>query len=626
MKQPAAAIGHESWTSRLICAPLLWRKCPATSMSDPLARAAGRWRLYNRVHLRGGPDWGLRWRHAHAALSAEPVEPDPVSTGVGSRSCACTSISTSSSRSICSLHRRCRRRCARADAPGRRSITVLEEVVVTATLREQSLLADARQHHCAERADTPAMPGSSISRTCSAHVPNLNWAGGTSRPRYFQMRGIGELEQYQGAPNPSVGFLIDDIDFSGIGMPATLFDVGRRSKCCAGRRARATARTRSRGLIVMRSAGTVDELGSATEATVRRRTARIASASSSATGPVDALSSAWRVACSTIASDGFRDDVFLDRDDTNDRDELTGARQVALAAERRQARSTSTRLHVEARQRLRRAGRSTTRAYSLADRPGKDAQTSDGGSLRVETTAGSLGQLTRHRRAVADSDSDVQLRRRLGQRRSTGRRYTYDYFTRSTAESHDAQRRGAACCRRTRAARATSRGSSASMRSSSMRADETERRRLRRSVRRPELDGTLDDCLFSHYDARNVAAVRRSSMAGSSERWGWSFGLRGERRTADYRDRGIRQASARDRSRSDDTMWAGRRRCTSTRASDCVRSRTVSRGYKAGGFNLGASRADAPRSSSRSICGASRSARSASGSIGVCTPTSRRST
>ncbi|RDJ94000.1 Plug domain-containing protein [Lacticaseibacillus rhamnosus] len=44
-------------------------------------------------------------------------------------------------------------------------------------------------------------------------VPNLNWSAGTSRPRYFQLRGIGELEQWQGAPNPSVGFLIDGIDF-----------------------------------------------------------------------------------------------------------------------------------------------------------------------------------------------------------------------------------------------------------------------------------------------------------------------------------------------------------------------------------------------------------------------------
>src|SRR3569833_693737 len=60
-----------------------------------------------------------------------------------------------------------------------------------------------------------------------AQVPNLNWAGGTARPRYFQIRGIGEREQYEGEPNPSVGFLIDDVDFSGIGMAASLFDVSQ---------------------------------------------------------------------------------------------------------------------------------------------------------------------------------------------------------------------------------------------------------------------------------------------------------------------------------------------------------------------------------------------------------------
>ena len=60
-----------------------------------------------------------------------------------------------------------------------------------------------------------------------ALVPNLNWSAGTSRPRFFQLRGIGELSQWQGAPNPSVGFLIDGIDFSGVGMPATLADVER---------------------------------------------------------------------------------------------------------------------------------------------------------------------------------------------------------------------------------------------------------------------------------------------------------------------------------------------------------------------------------------------------------------
>ena len=56
-------------------------------------------------------------------------------------------------------------------------------------------------------------------------VPNLNYAASDSRARYFQIRGIGERSGYQGTPNSSVGFLIDDIDYSGQGGIATLFDV-----------------------------------------------------------------------------------------------------------------------------------------------------------------------------------------------------------------------------------------------------------------------------------------------------------------------------------------------------------------------------------------------------------------
>ena len=56
-------------------------------------------------------------------------------------------------------------------------------------------------------------------------VPNLNYAASDSRARYFQIRGIGERSGYQGTPNSSVGFIIDDIDYSGQGGIATLFDV-----------------------------------------------------------------------------------------------------------------------------------------------------------------------------------------------------------------------------------------------------------------------------------------------------------------------------------------------------------------------------------------------------------------
>ena len=59
------------------------------------------------------------------------------------------------------------------------------------------------------------------------YVPNLNWAGGTSRPRYFQIRGVGERSQYfgEGSPNFSVSYTLDDIDLSGIGMIGGLYDT-----------------------------------------------------------------------------------------------------------------------------------------------------------------------------------------------------------------------------------------------------------------------------------------------------------------------------------------------------------------------------------------------------------------
>src|SRR5262245_39475993 len=102
----------------------------------------------------------------------------------------------------------------------------LEEIVVTASLRPEPV-----QHF---PASTTVLNASTLRAAGLQHfedvlglVPNLNWAGGTSRPRYFQLRGIGELEQYPGAPNPSVGFLIDGIDLSGVGMPATTFDVAQ---------------------------------------------------------------------------------------------------------------------------------------------------------------------------------------------------------------------------------------------------------------------------------------------------------------------------------------------------------------------------------------------------------------
>src|ERR1700742_666067 len=195
----------------------------------------------------------------------------------------------------------------------------LDEIVVTATLRSvpleelpgsasvltETALRDAGQQHFED-----VLP----------LVPNLNWAGDTSRPRYFQIRGIGELQQYQGAPNPSVGFLIDDIDFSGLGSAATLFDVDR-IEVLRGPQGTLYGANALAGLIYVKSADPSTTFGGRAEVDVGDY--RENSYGAVITGPVSALDSAFRLAVQRYTSDGFYHNAYLGRSDTDNRDELT---------------------------------------------------------------------------------------------------------------------------------------------------------------------------------------------------------------------------------------------------------------------------------------------------------------
>ena len=58
-----------------------------------------------------------------------------------------------------------------------------------------------------------------------ALAPNVNSASGSSRGKYFQIRGIGERSQFVEPLNPSVGTYIDGLDFTGFAGAATLLDV-----------------------------------------------------------------------------------------------------------------------------------------------------------------------------------------------------------------------------------------------------------------------------------------------------------------------------------------------------------------------------------------------------------------
>jgi outer membrane receptor protein involved in Fe transport len=150
-------------------------------------------------------------------------------------------------------------------------------------------------------------------------VPNMYLSGEGSRARYFQIRGIGEREQYEGAPNPSVGYIIDDIDLSGIGGVASTFDLEQVEVLRGPQSARYGASALA-GIVYTRTAMPTDQASALVEVTGGNED--IFSAGVAAGGPLtDSLRG--RASLYFYEDSGFRDNAFLGRDDTNGRQELT---------------------------------------------------------------------------------------------------------------------------------------------------------------------------------------------------------------------------------------------------------------------------------------------------------------
>lgn len=156
----------------------------------------------------------------------------------------------------------------------------------------------------------------------TALVPNLNLSGEGSRARYYQIRGTGELEQYEGAPNPSVGFIIDDIDLSDIGGVATTYDL-QTIEVLRGPQGTRYGANALAGLIYIRSAAPTPTPEGGIQLTAGSD--ETAGLGGFASGPVPGTGDEllYRIAVHNYGSDGFRHNDYLGRDDTARRDEFT---------------------------------------------------------------------------------------------------------------------------------------------------------------------------------------------------------------------------------------------------------------------------------------------------------------
>ena len=205
-------------------------------------------------------------------------------------------------------------------APLAATAQAIEEIVVT---------ADFRGRPASEiPASVTVLAADEVAQLALQHfeelinvVPNLNWSGDGHRARYLQIRGVGELEQYQGAPNPSVGFLIDDIDFSGIGTIATTFDI-ERIEVLRGPQGTRYGANALAGLVYVQSAMPTAEREGRLQLTAGDDDTLAGGVAFG--GPLAAGDSlSYRLSAHHHESNGFRDNAYLGRDDTNGRDETT---------------------------------------------------------------------------------------------------------------------------------------------------------------------------------------------------------------------------------------------------------------------------------------------------------------
>lgn len=151
-------------------------------------------------------------------------------------------------------------------------------------------------------------------------APNVNVSSGASRGQFFQIRGIGERSQFAAPLNPSVGLIIDGIDFSRTGGAATLFDI-EQVEVLRGPQGTRYGTNALAGVINMQSKQATNELDMNFESTLADYDTRAIGVAVG--GPIIKDTLLGRIAVHTHQSDGYMENDFLGRDNTQNRDEIT---------------------------------------------------------------------------------------------------------------------------------------------------------------------------------------------------------------------------------------------------------------------------------------------------------------
>ena len=274
----------------------------------------------------------------------------------------------------------------------------LEEIVVTAGFRDRDLMTSPGSATVVDE-ETARDRAAQHLESVLAVAPNINYASGASRARFIQVRGIGDLEQFIDPKHfPSVGVAFDDIDLGGTANAGMLFDAGQ-VEILRGPQGTRFGTGALAGLINIRGNRPSDEFMSYMEGGIGNYGARNLGAVVS--GPLGDTVGA-RIALQKNQGDGYIDNTWLGRSDTNGYDETT-VRATLEAAPNDRSTYGLTAFYFDGNNGYDAFSFDNTRT-TLSDEPGRDDQQSTALAGRAEWSLGETATLS----AVATwLDSDL---------------------------------------------------------------------------------------------------------------------------------------------------------------------------------------------------------------------------
>jgi len=195
----------------------------------------------------------------------------------------------------------------------------LDPVVVSSDFREHKLSQASGAVSVISEEDIYERASDSFENLIG-QTPNVNFTSGASRAHYIQIRGIGERSQFVSPVNPSVGIILDGIDMSQSALGITLFDVAQM-EILKGPQGTTFGANGLAGVINIQSNAPTKETEAHIEATIGNYNTQAIGAALGGTLIKDRL--LGRISLYKNSSDGFMENSFLNREDTQNIDELT---------------------------------------------------------------------------------------------------------------------------------------------------------------------------------------------------------------------------------------------------------------------------------------------------------------